>query len=75
LKEKKEKEERLKIMKEKEKREQEERRLINGNKGKGEKENYLKFCQYCFIEYEIDLFKCTHCNKALLTKQVNIFLI
>jgi hypothetical protein len=70
LKEKKEKEERIRKMKVEEKRQEAERKIINGNKGKGEKDNYLKFCRFCFIEFEIDIPNCTHCNKELITRQV-----
>jgi len=57
-------------------REEEEKRKIeeslrNGNKGKGEKDNYKKFCRGCFIEYEIDdIQKCTHCKYELISKDV-----
>ena len=73
LKDKKEKEERIRIMKEDEKREAEEKKLKNGTKGKGEKDNYMKFCSKCFIEYIIDLSNCTHCNSSLITKHVNFY--
>ncbi len=57
----KEEEERLKL----------EEKLRNGVKGKGEKDNYLKFCKNCFTEYEIEInSKCTHCNSELISKQV-----
>jgi hypothetical protein len=45
--------------------------LRNGTKGKGEKDNYKKFCRGCFIEYEIDdIQKCPHCNYDLISKEV-----
>lgn len=70
-KEKLEKEENLRKIKEEEEKRKFEEKLRNGNKGKGEKENYLKFCRNCFTEYEIDsISKCTHCHTILITKEV-----
>lgn len=63
------KESELKRRKEEEKKRIEDERLRNGNEGKGEKDNYLKLCKRCFIEYEIDLDKCTHCGRDLMKKE------
>jgi hypothetical protein len=75
IKSRKEKEERIKLQKEEEKRRTEEERLLNGNKGKGETKDYLKFCNYCFVEYEINTIdQCTHCGHNLMTREVSIIL-
>jgi hypothetical protein len=74
IKARKEKEEHLKRLREEEKQKVEAERLLNGTKGKGEKNVYLKFCNYCFVEYEIDtISKCTHCGHDLINKEVLYF--
>jgi len=73
-KEKEEKEEKIKILKQEEEKRAFEEKLQNGVKGKGEKDNYKKFCKGCFIEYEIDTIdKCKHCNTVLITREVTKF--
>ena len=42
--------------------------LLNGVPGKGEGNNYFKFCPKCFYEYSIkELDDCTHCHEKLQT--------
>jgi hypothetical protein len=73
IKERKLKEEQLRKFKEEEELRKLQEKLLEGVKGKGEKDNYIKFCKTCFIEYQIYIEKCTHCKKDLWTKEVNIF--
>ncbi len=37
-----------------------------GREGKGEKENYLRFCKACFREYVIEVDPCAHCGHATM---------
>lgn len=73
IKERKMKEEQIRKFKEEEEQRKLKEKLLEGIKGKGEKDNYVKFCKKCFVEYQIDLDKCTHCNKDTWTKDVNYF--
>jgi hypothetical protein len=71
IKERKEKEEAMKKFKEEQKKREEEELLRKGISGKGEKENYMKFCKKCFVEFQIEeIEKCSHCGRQLMTKEV-----
>ena len=72
LKEKKEKEEQMRKFKEEEAKRKLDEKLRQGEKGKGEKDNYLKLCKKCFVQYNIEIEKCTHCGMNLMSKEVLI---
>lgn len=40
-----------------------------GREGKGEKDNYKRFCKACFREYELETNPCVHCGKETMTAQ------
>ena len=53
-----------------------EEKIRKGIKGPGQGNNYEKFCKFCFTEYERKEFeKCSFCQKALMTKEVNKFFL
>lgn len=70
IREKKEKEEKLRFFREEEKRRAAEEKLKEGEKGKGEKGDYLRICKLCWVQYKIDIEICTHCGKETSTKEV-----
>ena len=45
--------------------------LKRGNPGKGEKDTYVSLCKRCFVEYQIEMPKCWHCNKETITREVS----
>ena len=69
LKEKKEKDERAKLFKIEEKKKAELEKLKRGQPGKGEKDNYVSLCKRCFVEYQIEMPKCWHCNKDTISRE------
>ncbi|SOV75887.1 TPR domain containing protein [Plasmodium reichenowi] len=62
-------EKRIKEIKEEEKKEYEKKRFLMGIEGKGNEENYLFFCSFCFILYNYDLTNCVRCNKKVISKE------
>lgn len=39
-----------------------------GREGKGEKENYIRFCRACFREFDIEIENCTVCGKPTMSQ-------
>lgn len=62
-------EKRIKEIKEEEKKEYEKKRFLMGIEGKGNEDNYLFFCSFCFILYNYDLTNCVRCNKKVISKE------
>lgn len=62
-------EKRIKEIKEEEKKEYEKKRFFMGIEGKGNEDNYLFFCSFCFILYNYDLTNCVRCNKKVISKE------
>lgn len=58
----------VKDMKEREDKDKEELRLRKGRKGKGHKGEYLRFCSFCFTEYDIETEKCYYCERETITR-------
>jgi hypothetical protein len=63
----------MRIFKQEEKKRQEEEKQIKGNKGKGEKDDYMTMCKLCWVQYTIKLDTCSHCGKETVTKQVEFY--
>ncbi|SOV10855.1 TPR domain containing protein [Plasmodium sp. gorilla clade G2] len=62
-------EKRIKEIKEEEKKEYEKKRFLMGIEGKGNEDNYLFFCSFCFVLYNYDLTNCVRCNKKVISKE------
>ncbi|CRG99807.1 TPR domain containing protein [Plasmodium relictum] len=62
-------EKRAKEIKEEEKKEKEKRDFLLGKEGKGNENNYLYFCRFCFVEYSYDLKNCKRCNELVITRE------
>ncbi|SOV10874.1 TPR domain containing protein [Plasmodium gaboni] len=62
-------EKRIKEIKEEEKKEYEKKRFLMGIEGKGNEDNYLFFCSFCFVLYNYDLTNCARCNKKVISKE------
>ncbi|SBT79349.1 TPR domain containing protein [Plasmodium malariae] len=60
---------RIKEIKREEEKEKEKRQFIMGREGKGNEDDYLFFCRYCFVEYNYHLTKCKRCNNVVVSKE------
>ncbi|CRG95348.1 TPR Domain containing protein, putative [Plasmodium gallinaceum] len=62
-------EKRVREIKEEEKKEKEKRDFIMGREGKGNENDYLYFCRFCFVEYNYHLKNCKRCNGVVITRE------
>ncbi|SBS94931.1 TPR domain containing protein [Plasmodium malariae] len=60
---------RIKEIKREEEKEKEKRQFIMGREGKGNEDDYLFFCRYCFVEYNYHLTNCKRCNNVVVSKE------
>jgi tetratricopeptide (TPR) repeat protein len=48
---------------------------MKGKPGKGHQGGYVKICIYCFVEYTIDLPKCSHCGRDTITEEERMIIL